>query len=149
MAETNGSQTLIAVNTSDSSGELFTVVGFQQDVTFNKKNDLIDVSSKVSGRRTKYLLGRLDEEISLNFLYSKDDETYDVLRSAADRGASVQLMRQYNSTPGDDTLSNYNDLESCEAVITKLDEKHPDQKAAMVDMSAKVSGSWTPVSSGA
>jgi tail tube protein len=146
MAEHNGAQTLLAVNLASlSSAENFTAIGFQQDCAFDLKNDLIDISSKTSGRRSKYLTGRLDEEVSVDFIYDITDASYLHLKQEAVAGRTIELMRMHNDTSGDDDINNYDDIESCEAVITKLSEKHPDQKTAMVSMAAKVSGAWTAV----
>src|SRR3989304_521396 len=119
MGPINGAQVILRIE--DSSG--WVNLAFQKDVSFDTTNNLIDISNKTSGRRSKYLVGRLDEEVSLDMFFS-DDTSYELTRDAARKGTSVQIMRALDP----DGDGEYEDIESAEAVITKLSEKFPDQE---------------------
>lgn len=132
----NGAQVIVRVR--DSAGPVD--VAFQKDVTFDKTNALIDVSNKTSGRRTKYLLGRLDEEMSLDVFFN-DDASYLMLKNSADQGKSIKVVRAFDANQD----GAYANIEEAEAVITKMSEKFPDQDGAMVNLTFKISGNWGAV----
>lgn len=132
----NGAQVLLRLN--DSSGIID--IAYQKDVSFDTSNALIDISNKTSGRRSLYLMGRLDEEVSLDMFWS-DETSYIRIRNAARNGIAVIIVRAYDEQ-ADGTYAN---IEQASAVITKLGEKFPDQEGGMVNVSMKISGDWGAV----
>lgn len=131
----NGAQVIIRID-DDSVGPMD--VAYQKDVTFDTTNALIDTSNKTSGRRATYLMGRLEEEISLNMLWS-DDVSYTLLRNVARAGQAITVIRAYDAE-ADGTYAN---IEYAAAVITQLSESFPDQEAGSVDVTFRLSGNWT------
>lgn len=134
----NGADVIIRVQIPDSVGYLD--VAFQKDVAFDVTNKLIDVSNKTSGRRSLNLLGRLDEEVTLDMFWS-EETSYQILRDAARNGDAVTIIRAFD----DDGDGSYDNVESCEALITKMNEKFPDQEGAMVNITFHLSGDWTAI----
>jgi hypothetical protein len=137
MGPINGAQVIIRID-DDSVGPLD--VAFQKDVSFDTNNALIDISNKTSGRRSLYLLGRLDQEMSLDMFFS-DEQSYLLLKAKADNGRVITVIRALDD--GGDGV--YTNIEQADAVITKMSEKFPDQEGAMASLTFKISGAWGPV----
>lgn len=132
----NGADILLRLN--DSSGIID--IAYQKDVSFDVSNALIDISNKTSGRRSLYLMGRLDEEISLDVFWS-DEQSYILMRNAARNGLTMTIVRAWD----DDQDGVYDNIEQADIIITKMSEKFPDQEGGMVNVSFKVSGDWGAV----
>jgi len=135
-----GSQTLIAVKQSG----VFVAIAFQRDASFDVTNAQINLSNKTSGRRTLYKLGKLDEELTLD-AFVNDDATYAFMRAAARARATVEVSRLFNPDPDTvDDINAFDEVESADAVITKMSEKHPDNEGALCNFNMKTSGDWVP-----
>jgi len=131
----NGADVLIAVNTSASAPN-YEIVAHQRNVNFNQSNALINISSKSSGRRSEYLMGREDEDITLDGLWVEGPAgvaaAYEYLKAAARSGATVMIQRLLNSSA----------VESCSAVITTNAESFPDNAESTINITLKRTGAW-------
>lgn len=116
-------------------------VAFQRDVSFDGKNKLIDTSNKLSGRRATYLVGRQDEDIKLDYLFS-DDASYAALQTAFRNGDTIQVAKFFTTDTNPDATSAFNQVEQADAVVVDLSEKFKDQDAAMATVGIKISGNW-------
>lgn len=133
----NGADVLVSVNISASAPN-WQIVAHQRGVEFALTNALIDISSKSSGRRSEYLPGREDEDVTLDALWVESATAYGYIKSAARDGSTVEIKRLYNSV----------DVESCDAVITNLSESFPDQEAGTVSLTFKRTGPWVDLFAG-
>ena len=129
----NGAQLILRVDGSD--------VAYQRDVSFDGKNKLIDTSNKLSGRRATYLVGRQDEDIKLDYLFS-DDASYAALQTAFRTGATISVAKFMTDDTNPSQTSSFTVVETADAVITDLSEKFKDQDAAMATVGIKISGNW-------
>ena len=136
----NGSQIIIRIE--GSSG--FENVAFQRDVSFDIKNNKIDISEKLSGRRAKSLVGRLEESVKLSMLLGDMEHSYVLLKNAAETGSKVTIGRYRTTDTNPSGTSSFTKIEECEAIILSLSEKYGDQEAAMADVEFEVTGDWTP-----
>lgn len=129
----NGAQLILQVNGAN--------VAFQRDVSFDGKNKLIDTSNKLSGRRATYLVGRQDEDIKLDYLFS-DDASYTAVQTAFRDGDTITVAKFITDDTNPSELSSFTLIETADAVITDLSEKFKDQDAAMATVGIKISGNW-------
>ena len=136
MPPSNGADTLVLVDIGASTPSWVIAAG-QRDATFGEANTLIDVSSKDSGRTEEVLMGRLSQTLTLDMLYIYNDQGYNALKDASRNGTAVTIRRRYQGA----------DLEEAEAYIETRDESFPDQDAATISLSFRISGQWAAVSS--
>jgi hypothetical protein len=107
------------------------VVGSQRNVTFEETNAEVDTSSK-DAREMTVIAGRYSATVSLDALYVPDDNAYQRLKVAMRSGALITLIREEEGDV----------LESASALVTSLSEAAPDQDAATVAASFRISGPW-------
>lgn len=107
------------------------VIGSQRGVTFEETTAEIDTSSK-DQREMTVIAGRYSASVSLDALYVPADGGYERLQAAMRNGSLVTVIRQED---GDI-------LESAPALVTSLSQAAPDQDAATVAASLRVSGPW-------
>ena len=130
----SGTDVLLLANTGTPSVPAYEVVGEQRDATFDEATAEIDVSSKES-RAKRVLPGRYSANVSLDALYVPTDDAYLALQSAMRDGALILVAKQ------DDGVV----TETCNALVTALSEKEPDQAEAVVSISLTVDGFWAEV----
>lgn len=136
MPPSNGADTLVLVDVGTSAAVWLVAAG-QRDATFDENNNLIDVSSKDSGRTEEVLMGRLSQTLTLDMLYMYNETGYNALKDASRNGTLVQLRRRFQGS----------DLEYADAYVETRSESFPDQDAAVIALTFRISGSWTVVSS--
>lgn len=107
------------------------VVGSQRNVTFEETNAEVDTSSK-DQREMTVIAGRYSATVSLDALYVPTDNAYQRLKAAMRSGSLITLIREEEGDV----------LESASALITSLSEAAPDQDAATVSASFRISGAW-------
>lgn len=136
MPPTNGADTLVIVDIGTSTPSWVVAAG-QRDATFDENNNLIDVSSKDSGRTEEVLMGRLSQTVTLDMLYINGDAGYNALKDASRNGTAVLIRRRFQGA----------DLEQASAYIETRSESFPDQDAAVISLTFRIDGAWETVSS--
>jgi TP901-1 family phage major tail protein len=125
--EMNGTDILVWVDTGGAP----TVIGSQRGASFKRTAGTIDYSCK---NDFHWLgdYGRLESEISMEALYIPTDAAYLLLRAAYEARTYVNVVRaEYGVF-----------IESALAIVTDLSDEAPDQEAATVSATLKVSGAW-------
>lgn len=135
MSGINGADVLILVDVGVSTPS-FVVAAGQRDVTFDESNNLIDISSKDTGRIEEVLMGRLTQTVSLDMLFINGDAGYLALKDASRNGTSVTIRRRFQGA----------DIEDAIAFIETRSETFPDQDAGLVSLAFRLSGAWVVVS---
>ena len=131
----NGADVLILVDVGVSTPS-FVVAAGQRDVTFDESNNLIDISSKDTGRIEEVLMGRLTQTVTLDMLFINGDAGYLALKDASRNGTSITIRRRFQGA----------DIEDATAFVETRSETFPDQDAGLVSLSFRLSGSWVTVS---
>ncbi len=131
----NGADILIIVDVGVSTPN-FVVAAGQRDVTFDESNNIIDISSKDTGRIEEVLVGRLTQNVSLDMLFINGDPGYTALKDASRNGTEVSIRRRFQGA----------DIEQVTAFIETRSEAFPDQDAGLVSLSFRLSGAWGPTS---
>jgi hypothetical protein len=119
-----------AITTAYSSA-VYTGVGYQRDATFDEKTSAIDVSNK-SARQASYIPGQYTSTLNFTNLYVPSDTAYSMLKAAMRNGNQIVVARQESGT----------EVEHASAVITDISGSFKDQAAAVITMSASISGPW-------
>lgn len=135
MPGVNGADVLVIIDVGVSTPN-FVVAAGQRDVTFDESNNLIDISSKDTGRIEEVLMGRLTQTVTLDMLFINGDAGYLALKDAARNGTSIDIRRRFQG----------NDVEQVTAFVETRSETFPDQDAGLVSLSFRLSGSWGVVS---
>lgn len=135
MSGINGADVLILVDVGTSVPS-FVIAAGQRDVTFDEANNLIDISSKDTGRIEEVLVGRLTQTVTLDMLFINGDAGYNALKDASRNGTSVTIRRRFQGA----------DIEDATAFVETRSETFPDQDAGLVSLSFRLSGSWVTVS---
>lgn len=135
MSGINGADVLILVDVGVSTPS-FVVAAGQRDVTFDESNNLIDISSKDTGRIEEVLVGRLTQTVTLDMLFINGDAGYLALKDASRNGTAITIRRRFQGA----------DIEDATAFIETRSETFPDQDAGLVSLSFRLSGSWVTVS---
>ncbi len=133
----NGADVLLLVNTGTDEAPVYEAVGSQRGATFEENTAEIDVSSKTGGRAMRVVAGRYDATVTLDGLYVPDDNAYQALKAAERAGTLIKIRRQEEDA----------DLEEASALITQISEAAPDQDAATISISLRISGAWAEVGS--
>lgn len=135
MSGINGADVLILVDVGVSAPS-FVIAAGQRDVTFDESNNLIDISSKDTGRIEEVLVGRLTQTVTLDMLFINGDAGFNALKDASRNGTSITIRRRFQGT----------DIEDATAFVETRSESFPDQDAGLVSLSFRLSGSWVTVS---
>ncbi len=135
MPGVNGADVLIIVDVGISTPN-FVVAAGQRDVTFDESNNIIDISSKDTGRIEEVLVGRLTQNVTLDMLFINGDAGYLALRDASRNGTEISIRRRFQGL----------DIEQVTAFVETRSESFPDQDAGLVSLSFRLSGSWGTVS---
>jgi TP901-1 family phage major tail protein len=135
MSGINGADVLILVDVGVSSPS-FVIAAGQRDVTFDESNNLIDVSSKDTGRIEEVLMGRLTQTVALDMLFINGDAGYLALKDASRNGTAITIRRRFQGA----------DIEDATAFIETRSETFPDQDAGLVSLAFRLSGAWVVVS---
>ncbi len=131
----NGTDILLLVNTGTPSVPVYQAVGSQRDATFGETNEVIDVSSKDTGRGKRVLAGRYTAEITMEALYVPSDTAYQALQDALRTGSLIKVVRQELGVS----------LEEASAVVTDLSQAAPDQDGATVSVGLAIDGLWAEI----
>jgi hypothetical protein len=107
------------------------VVGSQRNVTFDETTAEVDYSNK-DQREMIVGAGRYGATVTLDALYVPDDDGYGRLKAAMRNGSLITVIRQEEGDV----------LESAAALVTSLSEAAPDQDAATISVSLRISGAW-------
>jgi len=135
MSGINGADVLILVDVGVSAPS-FVVAAGQRDVTFDESNNLIDISSKDTGRIEEVLMGRLTQTVTLDMLFINGDAGYLALKDASRNGTAITIRRRFQGA----------DVEDATAFIETRSETFPDQDAGLVSLAFRLSGAWVVVS---
>ncbi len=135
MSGINGADILVIVDVGASTPS-FVVAAGQRDVTFDESNNLIDISSKDTGRIEEVLMGRLTQTVTLDMLFINGDAGYIALKDASRNGTSISIRRRFQGA----------DIEEVTAFVETRSETFPDQDAGLVSLAFRLSGSWAAVS---
>lgn len=135
MSGINGADVLILVDVGVSAPS-FVIAAGQRDVTFDESNNLIDVSSKDTGRIEEVLMGRLTQTVTLDMLFINGDAGYLALKDASRNGTAITIRRRFQGA----------DIEDATAFIETRSETFPDQDAGLVSLAFRLSGAWVVVS---
>ncbi len=130
----NGADVLILVDVGASTPS-FVVAAGQRDVTFDESNNIIDISSKDTGRIEEVLVGRLSQNVTLDMLFINGDAGYTALRDASRNGTEISIRRRFQGT----------DIEEVTAFVETRSESFPDQDAGLVSLSFRLSGAWATI----
>jgi len=125
--EMNGTDVLLWV----SDGGAPAVIGSQRGASFKRTSGTIDYSCK---NDFHWLgdYGRLESELSAEALYIPDEAGYVLLRDAYENRTYVTVTRaEYGVF-----------IESALAIVTELSDEAPDQEAATVSATLKITGGW-------
>lgn len=133
----NGTNVVLYVNTGTDLSPEWTAVGSQRDVAFDKSNDKIDMSNKITGRAAVWEYGRLEQSLSLEALYVPDDLGYQKLDEACENGKMI-MIRKYEEGVA---------VKEADALVEKISERDPDQEACTVSIDLAISGTWTELTS--
>ncbi len=131
----NGADVLIVIDVGVSTPS-FVVAAGQRDVTFDESNNIIDISSKDTGRIEEVLVGRLSQNITLDMLFVDGDAGRAALQDASRNGTEISIRRRFQG----------GDIEQVTAFVETRSESFPDQDAGVVSLGFRLSGSWGPVS---
>lgn len=135
MPGVNGADVLVIVDVGVSTPSYVVAAG-QRDVTFDESNNLIDISSKDTGRIEEVLMGRLTQTVTLDMLFINGDAGYLALKDASRNGTSISIRRRFQGA----------DIEQVTAFVETRSESFPDQDAGLVSLAFRLSGSWGVVS---
>ncbi len=135
MSGINGADVLLLVDVGVSSPS-FVIAAGQRDVTFDESNNLIDISSKDTGRIEEVLMGRLTQTVSLDMLFINGDAGYLALKDASRNGTAITIRRRFQGA----------DIEDATAFVETRSETFPDQDAGLVSLAFRLSGAWVLVS---
>ena len=133
MAALDGSAVLLLVQTSAGPPGVYTVVGSQTGVKFQRKTTMADASNKSSPEKV-YIAGERDETIALDHLYVSGDAGLAALKSAWANNLPIVVERQESGTV----------IEYASAYISDLTEDFKKAVAGTVSVTLQVSGGWTP-----
>jgi hypothetical protein len=117
--------------TANYSTAVYTAVGYQRTATFDEKTAAIDVSNK-SARQAQYIPGQYTATLNFTNLYVPSDTAYSMLKTAMRTGNQIVVARQESNV----------EVEHAFAVITDISGSFNDQAAAVITMSASISGPW-------
>src|SRR5690606_31105581 len=121
MAEVNGADIVVAVETSAGSGT-FTIIGGQRDATITKEVAEVDFSSKNS-HHEKLGYGRHGSTVTMEALYTYPyAQGWARLQAARDNREHVLLQKVSNVAIPAQGISIGDPYEQALAVITNLDE---------------------------
>lgn len=134
MAGNNGQLFLVLVD-QGASVEDFVVAAGQRGATQDETNDVIDLSSKDSGRTKDIELGRLTQTLSFTGLHIFGNSARAAMIDASRNGTLIKLRTRFNGV----------DTEEASAFVTSRSESHPDQDASLIDIAFEVSGAWASV----
>lgn len=135
MSGINGADVLLLVDVGVSSPS-FVIAAGQRDVTFDESNNLIDISSKDTGRIEEVLMGRLTQTVTLDMLFINGDAGYLALKDASRNGTAITIRRRFQGA----------DIEDATAFVETRSETFPDQDAGLVSLAFRLSGAWVVVS---
>ena len=135
MSGINGADVLILVDVGVSAPS-FVIAAGQRDVTFDESNNLIDISSKDTGRIEEVLMGRLTRTVTLDMLFINGDAGYLALKDASRNGTAITIRRRFQGA----------DIEDATAFVETRSETFPDQDAGLVSLAFRLSGAWVVVS---
>jgi TP901-1 family phage major tail protein len=135
MSGINGADVLLLVDVGVSSPS-FVIAAGQRDVTFDESNNLIDISSKDTGRIEEVLMGRLTQTVTLDMLFINGDAGYLALKDASRNGTAITIRRRFQGA----------DVEDATAFVETRSETFPDQDAGLVSLAFRLSGAWVLVS---
>jgi len=130
----NGADVLVIVDVGASTPN-FVVAAGQRDVTFDESNNIIDISSKDTGRIEEVLVGRLSQNVTLDMLFINGDPGYTALRDASRNGTEISIRRRFQGA----------DIEEVTAFVETRSESFPDQDAGLVSLSFRLSGAWATI----
>ncbi|MEE8262756.1 MAG: phage tail tube protein [Gammaproteobacteria bacterium] len=135
MAGNNGQLFLILVDVGTSTPSFIVAAG-QRDATQDETNDVIDLSSKDSGRTKDIELGRLTQTLSFTGLHIFGDAARAALIDASRNGTKIKARTEFDGS----------NVEEADLFVTSRSESHPDQDASLIDIAFEVSGQWAAVS---
>ncbi len=135
MSGINGADVLLLVDVGISAPS-FVIAAGQRDVTFDESNNLIDISSKDTGRIEEVLMGRLTPTVTLDMLFINGDAGYLALKDASRNGTAITIRRRFQGA----------DIEDATAFVETRSETFPDQDAGLVSLAFRLSGAWVVVS---
>ena len=135
MSGINGADVLLLVDVGVSTPS-FVIAAGQRDVTFDESNNLIDISSKDTGRIEEVLMGRLTQTVTLDMLFINGDAGYLALKDASRNGTAITIRRRFQGA----------DIEDATAFVETRSETFPDQDAGLVSLAFRLSGAWVVVS---
>lgn len=140
--EMNGSDIVVMIEEVRDGGN-YIVIGSQRGATINETTNPIDCSSK-EGRPYRGIPGRYQSTISMEALYIPRASGLASLRRAMRDGTKIRLRRRETvplTLPPTGSGVEFR-IESCDAVITALNNNAPDQDAAVVSCDFTLDGQW-------
>jgi len=131
---TNGATVLLSVRTS-TGPDVYTDVGSQSNVTFERTLEEIDASNKNDGADTLVLAGRRKQTLTLDHMFVLGETAFEVLKTAVETGITVRVRRKESGS----------DIEQADAIVTSMSESFPDQDVGTVSISLTICGAWGAV----
>jgi len=131
---TNGTTVLLSVRTS-TGPDVFTDVGSQSNVTFERTAEEIDASNKNDGADTLVLSGRRKQTLTLDNMFVSGETAFEALKTAIETSITVRIRRKESGS----------DIEQADAIVTSMSESFPDQDVGVVSTSLTVCGAWGAV----
>jgi len=129
----SGTDVLLYVDVSDSSGEQLEVVGGQRNVSFEENHPKINLSHKSTGRVETFITGRGTRGISLDGLVLASDDALDALKDAVRNGTTIKVQRVKDGSP----------VEEADAKVLTRSESFPDNAESTMSISLELLSEWS------
>ena len=131
---TSGTTVLLSVRTSEGP-DVYTDIGSQTNVTFDRTTEEIDASNKNDGADFQGLPGRRKATLTLDHLFVSGETAFELLKSAQETSTPIRVRRKESGS----------DIEQADAFVTSLSETFPDQDVGTVSVSITLCGAWGAV----
>ena len=128
---TNGTTVLLSVRTS-TGPDVYTDLGTQTNVTFERTAEEIDASNKNDGADMLVLSGRRKQTFTADNLFVNGESAFEQFKTLIETGAFGRVRR----------VEVGSDIEQADFIVTSLSESFPDQDVGVVSISGTVSGAW-------
>lgn len=135
MARIQGRLGRVAV--SDDGGASYVDVGCIQDATLNGSLDEIEVTCHESGTVREYLQGRRDATLDLTIWWDEDDPGQDKISAAYFGDSTLKVRFRMEEAAGKDEII-------ADAFVTSYTENSPNDDAASLDVSMRITGAFSP-----
>ncbi len=135
MAKIQGRLGRLAV--SSDGGTTWVQVNGIQDMTFTGNADELDVSAHDSGQFREYLQGRKDATIDGTLWWDEADPGQNIVKNAYFSSTRIDMRFRMEENTGRDEIFT-------KGIVTSYSPASPNDDAASVDFTLRVTGDFTP-----